>query len=211
MSETIQLTPARAGVDAGRWLRGVLVGAVGIVVALVGTGCVATVGPEPVYVASTGGYVYSDGDVAYVDTVPADIYASPTVVYGGTNVYWVNGHWYYPYGGRWAYYRHEPPMLYRQRTAWVGTPGYYGRYYGTSHRGHYHPGYVYRGSSVGYHAPARPAPRYQAPARPTPRYQAPARPTPRYQAPAARTPSRPSPATRAPVYRSAPVKARPQR
>ncbi|WP_197040932.1 hypothetical protein [Chondromyces apiculatus] len=202
MSENNELSPVRAGVGAARWIRGVLVGAVGLVAALAGTGCVATVGPEPVYVASSGA-VYSDGDIAYADTVPADIYAYPTIVYGGVNVYWVNGYWYYPYAGRWAMYRSEPPFLYRQRVSWgyYGPNyygGYYGGYYGTHHHGHYNSGHVNRGP--GYQGPSRNRPDYgyQGPSRNRPDYRndVPARPAP--------APIRPSQTERggSPVFRA---------
>ena len=77
--------------------------AIGIcsIVGFLAGGCVATVQPDPVYAEAT--------------YVPAYIETYPYVVYEGRPVYYVEGYWYVRRGPGWAYYRKEPPYLYRQR------------------------------------------------------------------------------------------------
>jgi hypothetical protein len=60
---------------------------------------------------------YADDDsVDYAATGPViDVNTYPYEVYGGRNVYYVGDRWYYRDGGRWAYYRHEPRVLYGRR------------------------------------------------------------------------------------------------
>ena len=74
--------------------------------------------------------VADDADLVEAETVPADVYAAPRVDYRGRQVYYTNGHWYYPRGRRWYYYRNEPPDLVRHRryieTAPPARPSNYG-------------------------------------------------------------------------------------
>jgi hypothetical protein len=65
------------------------------------SGCVETVGPDPVY-----------AEAAYV---PSDITTYPHTLYQGQIVYLVNDHWYYRNGSRWVYYQREPDVLVQQR------------------------------------------------------------------------------------------------
>jgi hypothetical protein len=65
-------------------------------------GCYARAGVEPAYVETT--------------YVPAHVERYPSYYYDGRTVYLIDGRWYYRQpGGRWVYYRREPPVLYRQR------------------------------------------------------------------------------------------------
>ncbi len=59
---------------------------------------------------------YGD-EVGYVEltAAPVDVDVYPHTFYDGRAVYLVNDRWMYRDRGRWAYYRHEPPELYRQR------------------------------------------------------------------------------------------------
>jgi len=65
-------------------------------------GCVASLQAEPVYVES--------------GPVPVNIEIYPHTYYEGRTVYYVDNHWRYRDGARWAYYREEPAPLYRQRS-----------------------------------------------------------------------------------------------
>jgi hypothetical protein len=68
--------------------------------------------PPPVAAAP----VDDNGDVVAVADPPvADIEAYPSVVYGGATVYFVDGRWYRRGPRGWAYFRHEPVELGRQR------------------------------------------------------------------------------------------------
>ena len=72
------------------------------------SGCVARV-EEPV--------AYAEADY-----VPPSVTTYPSTVYEGRTVYYYGDRWYYRDGGRWAYYRNEPPVLYRQRTYVQAAP-----------------------------------------------------------------------------------------
>lgn len=50
-------------------------------------------------------------DYVEVAEVPPTIYYEPYVVYRGRPAYYVSGHWYYQYGGRWVVFRDEPREL----------------------------------------------------------------------------------------------------
>jgi hypothetical protein len=54
-----------------------------------------------------------------VETAPPAYEMSPHTVYMGHPAYYVDGHWYYRHGSRWAYYRDEPrPLIeFRSRPA----------------------------------------------------------------------------------------------
>jgi hypothetical protein len=66
-----------------------------------------------------------------VETVPvAEIDYYPSYVYGGTNVYLVDGSWYYRSGGRWVVYRREPRALASVRVSYEAK---YGRHYRPRH------------------------------------------------------------------------------
>lgn len=113
-----------------------------VVAAMLGTaGCTVSADPPPVY--ATAGVqasyvdpgpaqvsvepasdVYVDpGPVVYVDApLQIDIGAYPRADFGGRPVYFYQDHWYYRDGGRWAYYQHEPPALYRQRRYVAAAP-----------------------------------------------------------------------------------------
>ena len=73
-----------------------------------GAGCVARV-EEPV--------AYAEADY-----VPPTVTTYPSTVYEGRTVYYYGDRWYYRDGSRWAYYRREPPVLYRQRTYVQAAP-----------------------------------------------------------------------------------------
>ena len=64
-------------------------------------------------VAATAGLSGCAAEVATEPAVavPSDYYYYPYTYYDGHIVYFMNGSWYYPYGNRWYYYRHEPPEL----------------------------------------------------------------------------------------------------
>jgi hypothetical protein len=84
--------------------------------ALLSTGCYATAGgTTDVEYATTGGVA----EVGYVEVNEApiviDVQTYPHTYYEGHNVYFYQDRWYYQDGPRWAYYRHEPQVLYRQR------------------------------------------------------------------------------------------------
>lgn len=69
---------------------------------------------------STGCYASAGAtSVAYVETTEApiviDVQTYPHSYYEGHVVYFYQDRWYYQDGPRWAYYREEPPILYRQR------------------------------------------------------------------------------------------------
>lgn len=81
-------------------LRSMSLAALGL--GLATSGCTVHAQTEPV------GY-------AEVTSVPVNVDTYPTTVYAGHTVYWVNDRWMYRDRGRWAYYRSEPPELYRQR------------------------------------------------------------------------------------------------
>jgi hypothetical protein len=87
----------------------VVLGVVAAAIVLAGSGCTATLAPEPV------AFTY-DEPVVRAQVVPADIYAYPRVYYGGTYVYLVNGRWYEPTARGWMVYRQEPRELRRYRT-----------------------------------------------------------------------------------------------
>lgn len=65
-------------------------------------GCLATVQAEPAYVE--------------VGTIPVNIEIYPHTYYEGRTVYFIDNRWHYRDGPRWAYYREEPPTLYRHRS-----------------------------------------------------------------------------------------------
>jgi hypothetical protein len=90
--------------------RNVLLGAAAALFAAFGaTGCYATVEARPGVVA------YEDGPIVWVDRAPAYIETYPCEYYGGTQVYLVDGRWYYRSADRWAYYRSAPVALERRR------------------------------------------------------------------------------------------------
>ena len=74
------------------------------------TGCEVGYYQEPVYAEA-------DAPVIWVEGPPVvDYDAYPVCVYGGTNVYFIDGRWYYrDHDERWAYYRNEPDDLGRWR------------------------------------------------------------------------------------------------
>jgi hypothetical protein len=51
------------------------------------------------------------GAYVEVDYPPRNIVAYPYVIYEGRSTYYVDGHWYYRDGARWAYYRDPPARL----------------------------------------------------------------------------------------------------
>jgi hypothetical protein len=103
-----------------------------LLVAVAGSlgGCYVHAEPEPVYATTE------------VTAAPVAVETYPSTVYEGRTVYLYNDRWYYRDGGRWAYYRQEPPTLYRHRHYVQSAP--------PARRNH-PPGY----------APAPPSPRYQ--------------------------------------------------
>jgi hypothetical protein len=78
-----------------------------------------------------GGCAVYGQPVGYVGvtSAPYDVYGYPSTYYEGRTVYLVGDRWMYNDGGRWLYYVHEPPFLYRQRDSYR-WPGYstYPRY-----------------------------------------------------------------------------------
>jgi hypothetical protein len=87
-----------------------------LALALVGTGCVATVSSRPAY--------YDGYAVVYEDDAPYDVYSYPRYQHNGTYVYLVGDRWYYRSSSGWAYYRDEPPALWHHRRSYYGTYGY---------------------------------------------------------------------------------------
>lgn len=77
-------------------------------------GCTATVATS-----GRARFVYSD-PVVYVEAAPARIYDSPRTYYRGRPAYLVEGRWYYPADGGWAYFEREPVELRRYRVAHEG-------------------------------------------------------------------------------------------
>lgn len=77
------------------------------------SGCVVHGHPEPV------GYVE-------VTSAPAGIETYPSTYYDGRPVYLYQDRWYYRDGGRWGYYRREPPELYEHRMRIRGRHEGYG-------------------------------------------------------------------------------------
>lgn len=130
----------------------------------VSLGCTLTADPvrvaEPVVVGGPAPtVVYADVEAAPVEV---DIATYPQTYYGGHAFYLYRDQWYYQDGDRWAYYRQEPPELYRQR------------------------GYVQQARPSERHEEARPAERHEAPqVRPAQR-PAPIAPQPRRPAHAPR-------------------------
>jgi hypothetical protein len=76
-------------------------GALALISALGFAGC--TVTPVPVV-----GY-------ATLSSAPIGIETYPSTFYDGRRVYLYNNVWWFQDRGRWAYYRTEPPALFRQR------------------------------------------------------------------------------------------------
>jgi hypothetical protein len=90
-------------------------GALTLISALGLGGC--TVTPTPVV-----GY-------ATISSGPIDIEAYPSTFYEGRRVYLYHDAWWFRDNGRWAYYRSEPPELFRQRRyvqVAPPAPHYYG-------------------------------------------------------------------------------------
>ena len=76
--------------------------------------------------ASTGAALVYTEPVVEVQTVPAQIEYYPSYVYRGSNVYLVDGQWYYRARGRWVVYRSEPRVLADVRVRYEHN---YGRHY----------------------------------------------------------------------------------
>ena len=74
---------------------------------------------------------YAEPEPAYVEltAAPVNIEPYPSTYYEGRTVYLVNNRWMYRDRGGWAYYRNEPPALYRQRTYVQQAPPAYRRGY----------------------------------------------------------------------------------
>jgi hypothetical protein len=101
--------------------------------AVVTSGCVATVRTHAAYQVDTGVLVYDD----YPDY---EFATYPRYLYGDGYVYLVGDRWYSEVDGRWAYYREEPPVLLEYRRDYYVQQGYrepprYGA--PPSHRGRY--------------------------------------------------------------------------
>lgn len=91
-----------------RWMRGGLSrtwlsGLAASAVALLASGCVATVGTE-------AEFEYGAPVVA-VQEVPVDVYAYPSVVYRDGYAYYVRDRWYYNGPRGWVLFRTAPPEL----------------------------------------------------------------------------------------------------
>ncbi len=131
----------------------------------VATGCYATAG--------TSGVVYADVSEA---PVVIDVATYPHTYYEGRTVYFYQDRWYYQDGGRWAYYRSEPPALYRQRGYVQVAPA-------ARHEEHHHyaPPAYREHNEFGHREQARPVRRHVEPPRAVPRPAA--RPAPRHVKP----------------------------
>lgn len=94
------------------------------------TGCEVGYYQEPVYAEA-------DAPVIWVEGPPVvDYDAYPVCVYGGTNVYFIDGRWYYRDHDRWAYYRNEPDDLGRWRAHEnIAVNGSYHGWSGSSREG----------------------------------------------------------------------------
>jgi hypothetical protein len=77
---------------------------VGVSTAFLSAGCYASAGTTTV--------AYAEATEAPVEI---DVVSYPHTYYEGRAVYFYQDRWYYRDGPRWAYYREEPPTLYRQR------------------------------------------------------------------------------------------------
>ncbi|HEX7665781.1 MAG TPA: hypothetical protein VF407_14745 [Polyangiaceae bacterium] len=70
--------------------------------------------------ALSGCVVHDREPVEYAEADPVvDVRLYPHEYYEGRDVYWVHDRWYYRDGGRWAYFRSEPPGLRERRSHWV--------------------------------------------------------------------------------------------
>lgn len=56
--------------------------------------------------------------VAYAAPPDAFVATATPEYFGGHACYWFNGAWHYREGGRWNYYRSEPPFLRERRGHW---------------------------------------------------------------------------------------------
>jgi hypothetical protein len=90
--------------------RNACVCAFAVAAAVASTGCAARIAT-----GETVATVDAD-DTVYVDAAPVSIESYPHYRYAGADVYYANGHYYRRSGNRWAYYRHAPRELERQRT-----------------------------------------------------------------------------------------------
>jgi hypothetical protein len=84
----------------------------------IGVGVVIAVALGALALGGCRATAYADEPVGYVEvsSAPVDVEVYPHTYYGGRQVYYVRDRWMYRDGGRWLYYRQEPPELYRQRT-----------------------------------------------------------------------------------------------
>jgi hypothetical protein len=74
-----------------------------------------------VLVAVVLGPIACTAEVAAVSP-PRDYYYYPYTYYDGHIVYYIDGSWYYPNGGRWYSYRHAPAAL--QTSHYYRSPYY---------------------------------------------------------------------------------------
>jgi len=101
----------------------VLLGAAGCTARVQSRGSVAYSTPA-VYVQEPT--VYVEEPVVEVQTVPVEIEAYPRHTYRGSDVFLVEGQWYWRSRGRWVAYRTEPRALASVRVSYEAK---YGRHY----------------------------------------------------------------------------------